>query len=865
METIRTLTDTLLTRLAWTSVQAVLLIGALWLLGRLMPRLSSAIRCMLWWVLSMQLIVGLLASTPVDLPLLSPAALPAPIAARASRQVITVAPTDESTVSPEIAGPSPPTASAMTTTRSATPAPMPTRSFPWRSFVVALWLAGLLAQLLLVARQWWKTHRVLRESTSPHDETLQADCSRQARMLGLRRCPQLRVSHAIGSPQVTGLWRPTILLPAAQVLTPEESSMALAHELAHLRRGDLWLGWAPAIAQRLFFFHPLVAWAMREYALHREAACDAQVLQQHCTAPQDYGRLLLRLGVAQPMHSGLAGASPTFQNLKRRLTMLQQGVNHPQLRARGWWLVVLIALVGVLPYRVTATGAATAQATTPANELTAVPPPPPSPPAPPVPPLPPPAPSAPAHLASGFRAHHVDITTHTDARDGFALFDGDSVTVSGTDNDLATAQRLHQGNEPMLWFRRGDQAYLIRDSGYIQRAKAAYAPVRALATQQGQLGRQQGQLGGKQGALGTRQGALGTRQGQLASQEARLAVQSGQDRSSAALEAQRATLEARQSELGRQQDKLGREQQALGRQQEALGAQQEALGKRQQQATEQADQQISKLLDEAIAHGAVQKLGMSPIAPSAAAQAPQLPGLPPMPPVPPLSKMPALPPAPPTPIAPPPPSAPTTTSANQTRHHDIDNDITTVEPGSRYAYALYDNNARGETVLINGDRADVALAKRLHTTDATPMFWFRRGDRAYLIRDPAYIDRASAAYAPVSTYWRDAGKLEGAQWKFKGPLEGLLSRQRSVEEQRRDLLADPQAPAAAQRLASLDAQQHEIAAQMADLNRQLAALQPQLAAMTQRQQQVVAQANLQASQLIDEALGKGMAQEVNRR
>jgi hypothetical protein len=47
------------------------------------------------------------------------------------------------------------------------------------------------------------------------------------------------------------------LARVGHTLTPNESSMALAHELAHLRRGDLWLGWLPAIAQRLFFFHPL--------------------------------------------------------------------------------------------------------------------------------------------------------------------------------------------------------------------------------------------------------------------------------------------------------------------------------------------------------------------------------------------------------------------------------------------------------------------------------------------------------------------------------------------------------------------------------------------------------------------------------
>lgn len=865
MDTIQPLADTLLARLAWTSAQATLLIGALWLLGRWLPRLSPAIRCMLWWVLSVQLIVGLVVSTPVALPLLSSASPNDSVVATTSDRVTPIPPSVETTTPSEFVAASAPPSSAMMTAQTTTPTSIPPRPFPWRSFVMAFWLVGLLAQLLLVARQWQKARRVLRESTPLHDEALQTQCSQQARIQGLRHCPQLRVSPAITSPQVTGLWRPTILLPANQVLTPEESSMALAHELAHLRRGDLWLGWAPAIAQRLFFFHPLVAWAMREYALHREAACDAQVLQQHRAAPQDYGRLLLRLGVAHPMHSGLAGASPTFQNLKRRLTMLQQGMNHSPLRKRGWSLVVLIALVGVLPYRLTAASATTTEAASQAGALSATPPLPPLPPLPPsaassaTPPLPP-APPAPPHSINGFLAHHVYIETHTDADDGFALFDGDSVTINGTDNDLASAKRFQQNNEPMLWFRRGDKAYLIRDAGYIQRARVAYAPVMELARQQGELGNRQGQLGGKQGALGARQGQLGTRQGQLASREATLAVQStSQNPSTAELEAKRASLEASQNELGRQQDELGKQQEGLGKQQEALGAQQESLGKRQQQATEQANQQIQKLLDEAIERGAAQKLSMNRMPSPAVAptmQTPQITGVPLVPTVPRVAAVPSDPATPSSTVT-------TAAASSQSRHRD--RDITTVEPGGRYAYALYDSNAHGETLAINGDRADVETAKRLQAADAKPMFWFRRGDQAYLIRDPVYVNRAAAVYAPLSAYQRDAGKLQGKKGELKGPQEGLLSQQRSVADQRRELLADQQAPAAAQRLASLDAQQRDIASRMAGLNQQLAALEPRLDAMKQREQQVVDQANQQASQLIDEALRKGVAQQVSNR
>jgi Antirepressor regulating drug resistance, predicted signal transduction N-terminal membrane component len=597
------LLDTLLIRLAWTSGQAVLLIGAVWLIGRLLPQLPSALRCTLWWLVSLQLILGLCWSSPLQLRVLAPAA-----------QVATVAP-DHAVLPAAIADAAP---VIRFTSVPAQPMPAPWHAH-WRLILVSLWLAAMLMQLLIAGRQWRSARRVLRHSRPLTDASLRTVCAEQVQKLGLRRQPELRVSAAISSPQITGLWRPIVLLPAEQRLTLTESAMAMAHELAHLRRGDLWLGWVPAIAQRLFFFHPLVAWAAREYALSREAACDAQVLQQTGTMPQAYGLLLLRLGVAHPMHSGLAGASPSFHNLKRRLTMLQQSDNLSRQRMRAWPLIILIVLAGVLPYRVTASAPQTAATTHTSPDVSALtPPPPPPPPAPlppppPLAPTPPPPPPPPPNLGNRFSARHVEIDTHSNAREGFALIDTDAVTISGSQSDLKTVERLSKADTPMLWVRRGDKAYLIRDANYIQRARAIYAPVSALGGQQGALGGAQGRLGGLQGGLGARQGALGSQQGQLASQRAKLASEqaalSGQahdDKRRAELETRQAALQTREDELGRQQDALGQQQEALGKQQESLGARQEALGKRQEQATTQANQQIGKLLDEALAKGVAQ-------------------------------------------------------------------------------------------------------------------------------------------------------------------------------------------------------------------------------------------------------------------
>ena len=61
------LLDTLFTRLLWTSAQACLLIGAVALACRLLPRLPAAVRCTLWWLVGAQLVLGLAWHAPLQL------------------------------------------------------------------------------------------------------------------------------------------------------------------------------------------------------------------------------------------------------------------------------------------------------------------------------------------------------------------------------------------------------------------------------------------------------------------------------------------------------------------------------------------------------------------------------------------------------------------------------------------------------------------------------------------------------------------------------------------------------------------------------------------------------------------------------
>ncbi|MGH8817690.1 MAG: M56 family metallopeptidase, partial [Achromobacter pestifer] len=341
--------EILLPRLLAATVQSTLLVVAVWAVCQALPRLSAAVRASLWWLVALQLLLGVLWSSPLALPL-----LPADVA-----QHVQVAPGRVAAVPAAQTG-------AVVSVPGAALQPSP--SWAWSTTLAALWLSGLAFMIVRTLRGYLATRRLLRASKPCSDAGLLGALRLAAEAHGLRNPPRLHLSRAIDSPQLVGPWRPVLLLPAASSrgMQVDELDMALTHELVHLQRHDLWWGLLPAAAQHLFFFHPLAHLAAHEYTLAREAACDIAVItgNRHCA--HDYGRLLVRLGVAAKPSAGLASASPTFRILKRRLVMLHNTTTTPRIVAV--LLVAAVAALGVMPYRLVAAGTAQAGTAAPATQ-----------------------------------------------------------------------------------------------------------------------------------------------------------------------------------------------------------------------------------------------------------------------------------------------------------------------------------------------------------------------------------------------------------------------------------------------------------------------------------------------------------------
>ena len=129
----------------------------------------------------------------------------------------------------------------------------------------------------------------------------------------------------VPGPAVVGALRPRIVLPMdfESRLGADEAALVLAHERAHLARGDTRANLMAVVLRCLQWFNPLLHWADSRFRLDQELACDAAVLARHPSARRCYAGAMLNVQLAVP---GLPVGChwQSSQSLKERIHMLKK-------------------------------------------------------------------------------------------------------------------------------------------------------------------------------------------------------------------------------------------------------------------------------------------------------------------------------------------------------------------------------------------------------------------------------------------------------------------------------------------------------------------------------------------------------------
>jgi WD40 repeat protein/beta-lactamase regulating signal transducer with metallopeptidase domain len=217
------------------------------------------------------------------------------------------------------------------------------------------WLVGSVVWFARSARRLARFQRLLRLAR-PAPEHVRTLAARLAQQFGLRRCPEVLLLPAPLPPMVWGaLGRVRVLLPARLVERLDEDQLAalLAHELAHVRRGDHWVRRLEFVVLGLYWWYPLAWWARTRLQEAEEECCDAWVVEAlparayaaAIVATVDF--LANDLEPAPALASGLG----RLDGLKRRLTLILTGTSPKRLSVAGRLAVLVVgfALLPLLP------------------------------------------------------------------------------------------------------------------------------------------------------------------------------------------------------------------------------------------------------------------------------------------------------------------------------------------------------------------------------------------------------------------------------------------------------------------------------------------------------------------------------------
>ncbi|WP_339912224.1 M56 family metallopeptidase [Symmachiella dynata] len=225
-----------------------------------------------------------------------------------------------------------------------------THAWTWTEIAVVVCLAlSALGCVRLLAGLW--AVRALRNSGRPiEDDELRESADLLRAELACPRRVELLEADQLAAPATVGWRRPVILLPAAwRSWTPPERRAVLAHEIAHIRRGDFLTYVIAQIGLVLHYYNPLVHWLAGRLRLEQELAADASAAAL-AGGRLEYLQMLAAMALRQadqPVSWPARTFLPSRGHLIRRVEMLKHS-KRLSTRLPGAARVVVVGLLAAV-------------------------------------------------------------------------------------------------------------------------------------------------------------------------------------------------------------------------------------------------------------------------------------------------------------------------------------------------------------------------------------------------------------------------------------------------------------------------------------------------------------------------------------
>ncbi|CUO69811.1 Regulatory protein BlaR1 [Roseburia hominis] len=224
--------------------------------------------------------------------------------------------------------------------------------------LLGIWLVGILAMIILVIKSSLRL-RTLEKSALPlQNPEVRRLYHRCLVEMGIRRNILVYSTAFLKSPIIVGLLKPCIYLPIHLISDYNESDMRymLLHELQHYKHKDAVASYLMNLTGVIYWFNPLVWYALKEMRNDREVACDTSVLKMlEEDAYEDYGNTLINFAekVSLSPFPFAAGLGGNMKQMKRRIINIasyEKPTFIKRVKGMTAFMLTAVLLLGFAPF-----------------------------------------------------------------------------------------------------------------------------------------------------------------------------------------------------------------------------------------------------------------------------------------------------------------------------------------------------------------------------------------------------------------------------------------------------------------------------------------------------------------------------------
>ena len=223
--------------------------------------------------------------------------------------------------------------------------------------LLGIWIVGILAMIILVIKSSLRLHTLEKSALPLQNQEVHRLYHRCLEEMGIHRDIPVYSTAFLKSPIIVGLLKPCIYLPIHLISDYDETDMRymLLHELQHYKHHDAIANYLMNLAGVVYWFNPLVWYALKEMRNDREVACDTSVLKMlEEDAYEDYGNTLINFAekvslTPFPFAAGLGG---NMKQMKRRIINIasyEKPTFMKKLKGMTAFMLTAVLLLGLAP------------------------------------------------------------------------------------------------------------------------------------------------------------------------------------------------------------------------------------------------------------------------------------------------------------------------------------------------------------------------------------------------------------------------------------------------------------------------------------------------------------------------------------